>query len=111
MKGVLTIIPVGNAAVSSKELAAAPHLEDLRGLVGGDIELVPFFTKFEREPCVAFCNETDKLKGLPINHRATALWHAAALWHAQGEPRFIGRDVLVGPIVIVTGDRELMEEL
>jgi hypothetical protein len=114
MRGVLTIIPVGDGAVSSKELAAPPALAALqRGVGGGTIEVVPYFTRYDAEPgygpykgepCVAFCNEEGKLNGLPINFRATALWHAQ-------EPRFIGRDVLVGPIVIVTGDRELMEEL
>jgi len=104
MKGVLTIIPVGNAAVSSKELAAAPRLEDLQGGVGGDIEVVPLFTKYKGRPCVAFCNEEGKLNGLPVNQVATAFWYAQ-------EPRFIGRDILVGPVVIITGDRELMREL
>jgi hypothetical protein len=103
VRGVLTIIQV-DGAVSSEELAAPPALEDLQGGVGGYIELVPYFTKYKGRPCVAFCDEDGKRKGLPVNQRATSLWHAlvAALR---------GRDVLVGPIVIITGDRELMEEL
>jgi hypothetical protein len=105
MRGVLTIIPVGEAAVIRKELAAAPHLEDLQSWIGGGfIELVPYFTKFEGKPCVAFCDEDGKHKGMPANTRATDLWYAL-------EPRFMGRDILVGPIVIVTGDKQLMEEL
>jgi hypothetical protein len=105
VRGVLTIIPVGDAAVSSKELAAAPRLEELQaGIGGGYIEVVPHFTRYQGKPCIAFCDEDGKRKGLPVNHRA------AELWYAQ-EPRVMGRDVLVGPIVIITGDRELMEEL
>lgn len=105
MRGVLTIIPVGGAAVIRKELAAAPHLEDLQSWIGGGfIELVPYFTKFEGKPCAAFCDEDGKHKGMPVNHRATILWHAL-------EPRFMGRDFLVGPIVIVTGDEALMSAL
>lgn len=103
MRGLLTIIPV-SGAVSSKELAALPALEELQRGVGGDIELVPYFTKYEGKPCVAFCDEDGKHKGMPINQRATALWY-------EMEPRFMGRDVLVGPIVIVTGDKALMREL
>lgn len=101
MRGVLTIIPVGDAAVSSKELAAAPRLEELQGGVGGDIETVPYFTRYQGEPCVAFCNEAGKLDGLPVNRRATILWHGQ---------RPIN-DYLVGPIVIVTGDKALMRAL
>jgi hypothetical protein len=103
VKGRLTIIPV-EGTVSSKELAAPVALEDLQGGVGGDIELVPYFTKYEGRRCVAFCHEEGKLIGLPINPRATALWYAL-------EPRFVGRDHLVGPIVIVTGDAALMRSL
>ena len=103
MKGALTIIPV-SGAVSSKELAAPPALADLQGGVGGNIEIVPYFTRYEDKPAVAFCNEEGKLHGLPVNQRATKLWYAQEL-------RFMGRDILVGPIVIVTGDRVLMDKL
>lgn len=103
MRGLLTIIPV-SGAVSSKELAAPPALQDLQGGVGGYIQLVPYFTRYEGQPCVAFCDEDGKRKGLPINQRATELW-------TELEPRFIRRDVLVGPVVIVTGDKALMREL
>ena len=105
MKGRIIIIPVDpRTPASSKELAGAPRLEELREGVGGDIETVPFFTTYKGEIAVAFCNEHGKLDGLPVNRRATALWYAQ-------EPRFIGRDHLVGPVVIVTGDRALMRRL
>jgi len=96
VRGLLTIVQIGGA-VSSQELTAPPALADLRaGIGGGYIELVPYFSKYGRWRCVAFCEEDGKLKGLPINDHATALWHAqvAALR---------GRDVLVGPVVIVSG--------
>ena len=104
MKGVLTIIPA-SGAVSSKKLAAPPALEDLQGGVGGYIELVPGFNHWQGERCVAFCDEDGKRKKLPYNMRATKRWYD------QMQGPFIRKDVLVGPIVIVTGDRELMEEL
>ena len=96
MRGLLTIIQV-DGAVSSEELAAPPALEALQaGIGGGYIEIVPWFTKYRGRRCMAFCDEDGKRKGLPINDHATALWHAlvAALR---------GRDVLVGPVVIVSG--------
>jgi hypothetical protein len=108
-KRLIVIQP--DSEVTLRPLDGLPGLQDLQGLVGGDIELVPFFTEFEREPCVVFCNQTGKLDGLEINHCATAFWRAAALWHAQGEPRFIGRDYLVGPIVIITGPHSFLRQL
>lgn len=108
MKGVLTIIPVGDAAVTRKELTAAPRLEELQSGVGGDIEIVPGFIRYQGEPCVAFCNEHGKglgppingmLNGMPINQRATVLWFRQLSRHPE--------DYLVGPVVIITGDREL----
>jgi ABC-type glycerol-3-phosphate transport system substrate-binding protein len=104
VRGLLTIIQV-DGAVSSEELAAAPHLEDLQSWLGGGfIELVPYFTRYQGKPCLAFCDEDGKHKGMPINQRATALWY-------ELEPRFMGMDILVGPIVIVSGDEQLMREL
>ncbi|HEY1878292.1 MAG TPA: DUF3846 domain-containing protein [Caulobacteraceae bacterium] len=104
MRGVLTIIPV-QGAVSSKELAAPVALKDLKdGIGGGYVEAVPSFKAYQGERCVAFCDEDGKRKQMPVNQRATLLWHAM-------RPEFIGRDVLVGPVVIITGDRELLEEL
>lgn len=105
MRGVLTIIPV-SGAVSSKELAAPPALQDLQGGVGGYIELVPHFTRYQGKDCVAFCDEDGKRKGLPVNT------HASTLWFLQQTDRgVIHHDWLVGPIVIVTGDKALMREL
>jgi hypothetical protein len=106
MKGRLTIIPVGDAAVSSKELAAVPRLEDLAGAIGGGyIELVPHFKRYQGKPCVAFCDEDGKRKNMGVNTRATELWYG------QMVGPFIHPDWLVGPIVIITGDRALMRKL
>jgi hypothetical protein len=98
MKGALTIIPVGTAAVTRKELTAAPRLEELQSGVGGYIEIVPGFSRFLGKPCVAFCDEDGKRKQMPVNSLATELWYE------QVGDRY---DWLVGPIVIVTGDEVL----
>jgi hypothetical protein len=112
MRGALTIIPVGDGAVSSKELAAPPRLEDLQaGVGGGYIEVVPSFTRFVGQPCVAFCDEDGKRKQMPVNMRATELWYVQmpdTFW--RGDTGF-PLDHLVGPVVIVTGDEELMSAL
>jgi Domain of unknown function (DUF3846) len=106
MKGRLTIIPVGSGAVSSQELAAPPALKDLQARIGGGyIEIVPGFKRYMGKPCVAFCDEDGKRKKMPVNI------HATELWYGQMKGPFIHEDMLVGPIVIITGDRELMEEL
>jgi hypothetical protein len=78
--------------------------------VGGYIEMVPGFTHYEGEPCVAFCDEDGKSKCLPVNMRATDLWYRSV-----GGPVFDTydgpQDYLVGPVVIITGDRALMRKL
>jgi len=103
MKGRLTIIRSdGTRAVT--DLSAPPTLEQLREGVGGPIEVVPFFTTFADAACVAFCHEEGKLDGLPVNLTDQALWETAV-----GGP--IQTDILVGPIVIVSGDTELLEAL
>lgn len=105
MKGKMYIIrPDGTG--SSRELSAAPELEELQEAVEGYIELVPFFTVFRKEECVAFCNEQGKLEGLGFNESATELWAEAMKF--QGFPL---NDVIMGPIVIITGDDELMGAL
>lgn len=84
----------------------APTLEDLQSRVGGYIEAVPGFSRFfdydGPTPCVAFCDEEGKIKGLPVNPFATEFWRA---------DRPGGGDVLVGMVVIVTGDDEFMGAL
>ena len=91
-------------------------LKILQGAVGGYIELVPMFTTYgerngPRERCVAFCDEDGKLKDLPVNFLAQALWQDAIFYRPDGSLVMAMTDVLVGPIAIVTGDDEFMAEL
>lgn len=106
-------------------LDAQPKLEVLKDIVGGYIEAVPWFDRlmghgvpalaemFKNEPCLAFCNEEGKLKGLPYNDLATRLWWTAlrrrdmSLLH-QGRMT----DTLCGNVAIATGEdilRVMME--
>lgn len=111
MKGQLLIYAPGKDEPVSQALNRAPTLKQLQKAVGGYIELIPQFTTLGGSPCHAFCNEEGKLKGLPINRRATQLWH-----DALPSPGLLGEggalvDYLVGPIAVVIGDPALLEKL
>jgi len=107
MRGTMTLIEPDSVSVT--ELTAPPELEALQHAVGGYIEQVPWFHWFIGVPCVAFCNEEGKLRKLLYNEVATLAWTAAVM-HDHG--RLSGFcDRLVGPVVVLTGDREFMEAL
>lgn len=99
MKGEFFVIaPSGE--VSRRALTSPPTLADLQAAVGGFIEAVPYFDRFEGAACVAFCNEEGKLDFLPVNVWATRYWANAM----GGNPG----DVLVGPVCVVCGDAEFL---
>lgn len=103
MKGKYTIIHT-NDVISEAELTEPPTLEMLQSAVGGSIETVPMFVLYKDEHCVCFCNEEGKIHGLPLNISATELWNK------QRHPHPID-DVLVGDVVIIRGDNEMMRAL
>lgn len=109
MRGRMLIVrPEGaRPSIEVRELSGPPPLADLQSLVGGYLEAVPHFcqllTPEGRTVATAFCDEEGKLKGLPFNLLATAMWQASASGPTG--------DVLVGTVVIVTGDQELMTSL
>ena len=69
-----------------------------RRLEGGWLEVIPHFEQYGARPCVAFCDEEGKLKGLPLNPKATYAWYTCLA------PEPFRPDQLHGPIVIVTAD-------
>lgn len=103
MRGKIITIPADEATPPSEigVAGSAMILASLRGIVGGYIEIVPFFTTWQGEPCVVFCNENGKLDGLPVNRRATAIW-----WQL-----YPTSDHLVGDVAVVMGDEEFLREL
>lgn len=106
MKGwILTVPAIGDSSV--REVNTANIYPLLYDGVKGYIEQVPLFTRFEwsgiMRECVAFCNEEGKIKNLPVNERATAMWIKAANKHVG--------DVLVGDVLVVWGDKEFMRDL
>lgn len=101
MKGTLTVIKT-TGEIEKTEFDHVQSLDDLTKAVGGYIELIPYFEKYEGKPCIAYCNEEGKLDGLPLNVEAQVAWEKAL-----GQPIF--EDHLVGNIVVVQGDKEFME--
>ena len=129
MKGVGYLYRLANqdGDPEKTEFTRPPTLDYLKGCVGGYIEAVPLWHLFvppgESEPvnCVAFCDEEGKLTRKRINVRMTKMWHECLklLKHQDGRQRFPEgllrdgqpQDVLVGDIVVITGDPAFMEEL
>lgn len=103
MRGVLTTIHPDGSTVVNIISGRKAELEDLRLAIGGGyIEMPGGFGRFGDDPVVAICDEEGKLKGLPPNPVATAIW-----WPAPSQTE----GVLVGDVCFVTGDAEFMEEL
>lgn len=108
MHGRMMTIYADNRTPELEYLDAPPTFETLQAKVGGYIEAVPHWYSIPQDngppaPCAAFCNEEGKLNGLPLNVTATALWHR----DAGGSTG----DVLVGDVVLIWGDRELIDAL
>lgn len=114
MKGTLTIIKADGSS-ATQPLDKTPEYEAIKaGLDDGWLEAVPLFNRYKGERCVVFADEEGRLKGLPHNAIATALWHET-IRAAGMEPSqmLLPLDVigLVGPIVIISGDDELLREV
>jgi hypothetical protein len=101
-KYLITVPP--NGKITTQEITKVPNLEQLQKAVGGYIELIPYFSKYEGKKCIALCNENGKIKGLPANRIAQKLWETA-----YGSP--IRLDHLVGSIAIIVGPPEFLEEV
>ena len=100
MKGQLITLKATGEVVTKYYDAPIP-LADYQAAVGGYIETVPGLETYKDQPCKAFCNEEGKLNGLPFNHTATQAWDTAT--------NDAYDDILVGNVVIVTGDPEFLE--
>jgi hypothetical protein len=100
---MLTIHPSGTYAY--RKLTTVPTAEVLHeGGIEGPLEIVPLFRKLGLSPCIAFCDEDGRRKGLPPNRAAQALWRLAV-------GRMITEDHLVGPIVIVVGREAFLDRM
>lgn len=110
MKGIAYLIPVDvEVPVVTYVLTERPKYEFLFQAVGGYIELVPEFDTYLHQRCIVWCNEEGKLKEMPVNHRATLAWNDAVGGRLlpAGQPPL---DVLVGDILVITGDDEILND-
>jgi len=123
MIGFTVIFIPGEEAPVIEQRTRDPSLAFLQRTVGGYIEAIPHFSTISSKgvtvPCIAYCNEEGKLKGLPTNWVATMVWHDALkrIEREDGTRMFprglldedgVARDVLTGPIIVVAGDREFL---
>jgi hypothetical protein len=99
---MLTIKPDGTYVY--RKLTTPPTAEVLHEGIEGPLELVPLFRKLGLSPCIAFCDEDGRQKGLSPNRAAQALWRLAV-------GRYITEDHLVGPIVIVVGEESFLDQM
>ena len=105
MRGTMVVLKADGTTETVFLERAAQLARDLQRRVGGYIEGVPGYNHHIVEgvpmPAAMFCNEEGKLRDLPVNELATALWHTQ--WRT--------RDVLVGDVVVIYGDEEFMASL
>jgi hypothetical protein len=98
---IITIRTTGE--IDRRETDTLPTLTEMQQAVGGYIELIPRFERYEGLNCAVFGDEEGKLKGKPVNEQATKKW-------AQNFPGPIN-DVLVGDIFVIVGTEEELENL
>lgn len=114
MRATALLFKPGALEPETIELTARAELEWYQGKLGGWIEQVPRFDSIRVgevvQRCVAFCDEEGKLKGLGYNRAATIAWHDAIPEGLIGPSGQI-EDILVGPVLVIAGDAEFMEEL
>lgn len=119
MKGEGRVYIPGIATPTVLTFNKRPELKVLQNAVGGFIELIPNFSTIEINgkvvDCRAFCNEEGKLTDNPqLNNKATVLWDLSL--RRANHRGLIGRDghpidVLVGSIIVITGDKEFLDNL
>jgi hypothetical protein len=116
MKGIMLIYEPGKQEGLLKPINTPPEVDVLRGILSGPLELVPCFDKVaycgKLQKCVAYCNEDGKGNRLRFNIAATMAWEQSL--NSQGKSLKDGMemvDYLVGPIVVLFGDKEFMEAL
>jgi hypothetical protein len=128
MKGTMLIYPPGlmGAAVKDdpelrstviiQECTEVPSNEVIHEAVGGFFESVAYFKTIKWggkiHACEAFCHGDGKVMEppLPPNFPATYLW-AQAIMRMEERDDVEMLDYLAGPIVVLFGDEEFMDEL
>jgi hypothetical protein len=118
MKGTYLKISTDSTCTITTVEDEPPTLDKLKEKIdGGLLEVVPQFTRIEFRGkimrCVTFCDEEGKNKNLPVNMLATHLWEKSlqSIGFGLRRPDGTMRDVLVGSVLVVFGDKRFMEAL
>ncbi len=112
MKGQAIILKPGETLEIAQRFPFDKPVElpFLNGGVGGPIEAVPLFDRMLIDGAVVgvvvFCHEEGKLIDLPFNRAATTAWMSEFNTGSHAID-----DVLVGPVVILTGDEDFLAEI
>lgn len=101
VNGTIVIIPAEGDIETHTGLKSPPTLETLQHNVGGWLELLPRWSKYDGNKAIAFCDEEGLLKNLPVNKRATEMWKA----------QFASAVALRGTVIVLSGVHEFMSEL
>jgi hypothetical protein len=107
MRGRVSLIGCGGGMVSFDVEGDRPGLPVLQKSVGGYIEHIPDWDKFDGQDCVAYCNEEGLLGDLPVNELATKLWREYL--DSTGAAYSKELATLRGDVIILTGDPEFLE--
>lgn len=104
MKGRAIIVKPEETLVQAKTCDFAgktPSLAWLQDHMDGPIQIVPGFTRWRGNLCVAYCHEEGKIKKLQMNKFATTSW------------RFLTntQDYIAGNLIVLTGDLEFFRSL
>lgn len=87
--GWMHVIPAGGVP-TAKEIREEPFLEELQGLVRGDIEVVPVY--FNGKRCQMVVNDVSAIRdGFPVNPLATSIYHHTMRELAKTKPAALSR--------------------
>lgn len=100
MRGMICTIPLVGEP-SYRACNEPPSLEEMQEIVGGYLQIVPRFTKYNGELCVCYCDEEGSLKNMATNDYATRKWREQSGHNG----------VLRGTVLVLYGDDEFMEAL
>jgi len=103
MQGKMLIYRPDAPLPEQRTLTGPLDADMLRDVIGGYLERVPLWLKLNGAECVALCDEESKIKDKPVNVAATAEWQRAQPFPVD--------DVLVGTVVVLTGDDDFMQSL
>jgi hypothetical protein len=115
MLGILHIIPANPGSAPRVIRLERPVTEkEIQDAVGGPVGFIANFDTVTQDGtislCYAFCDEQARHRARPQNRQATTLW-SQALVRRFGAGQAELPEVLLGSVVVITGDSEFLEAL